>query len=148
MLAGDTLAALKFDRATTERVVKLVEAHDIPLSTERKRMLRLLNRYGEEDLRALFIIHRADRIATGTRNPFHAEEHREELSAALDALLAEKPCFTLKDLAVNGRDVNDLGIKGPATGETLRHLLNHVIDGVIPNEKEALLQEARRAFLS
>ena len=59
--------------------------------------------------------------------------------AALDALLAEQPCFTLKDLAVNGRDLLAAGLKGKAVGEALQLLLEAVMDGKIPNEKAALL---------
>ena len=61
--------------------------------------------------------------------------------AALDALLAEQPCFTLKDLAVNGRDLTAAGLKGKAVGEALQTLLESVMDGNVPNEKEALLAE-------
>ena len=61
--------------------------------------------------------------------------------AALDALLAEKPCFTLKDLAVNGRDLLAAGLKGKAVGETLQSLLEAVMDGRVPNEKGALLSQ-------
>ncbi len=62
---------------------------------------------------------------------------------ALDALLAEQPCFTLKDLAVNGRDLTALGLKGKAVGDALQSLLEAVMDGLVPNEKEALLHHLK-----
>ena len=62
-----------------------------------------------------------------------------ELSAALDALLAERPCYTLKDLAVNGTDLLALGYRGKAVGETLDRLLRQVMDGRLPNDRQALL---------
>ena len=62
-----------------------------------------------------------------------------ERMAALDALLAEQPCFTLKDLAVNGNDLKPLGFRGSDLGNTLQQLLQAVMDGKVPNEKEALL---------
>ena len=58
--------------------------------------------------------------------------------AALDTLLAEEPCFTLKDLAINGNDLKALGLQGPALGEALQKLLEAVMDGQVPNEKEQL----------
>ena len=59
---------------------------------------------------------------------------------SLDALLAETPCFTLKDLAVNGNDLKQpFGLQGPALGDALQQLLQAVMDGKVPNEKEALL---------
>ena len=142
-LAKEVLEKLRFDRASSDRILRLVEAHDIPLSTDRRLLLRRLNAFGEEDLRALFTIHRADRIATGTRNPAHAREHWEDLNQALDHLLAERPCFSLKDLAVNGRDLTALGYKGPAVGKALNELLAVVMDGSLPNEREALLDSLK-----
>ncbi len=139
-IARKTMANLRCDTALTERVTRLVEAHDIPLDPTRKTMLHRLNRFGEEDLRALFLIHRADRISTGTRNPDHADDRCRELNAALDALLAEKPCFSLKDLAVNGRDLTALGMSGPEVGKALNCLLGAVLDETAPNEKESLLR--------
>ena len=132
-LAEEVLNHLRFDRATSNRIISLVEAHDIPLSTERRILLRRLNRFGEEDLRSLFLIHQADRIATGTRNQEHAREHCQELNRALDLLLSEKPCFTLKDLAVHGEDLISLGYRGREIGEKLEELLTKVMDGEIEN---------------
>ena len=60
--------------------------------------------------------------------------------AALDALLAEQPCFTLKDLAVNGRDLQAEGLRGKEIGETLQRLLEAVMDGTLENTRDVLLQ--------
>ena len=136
---------LRCDRKTRDRVIRLVRYHDIPLRTDsgavnldRSFLLRRLNRFGEEDFRALILIHRADRIATG-HSPREREDRRmAERIAALDALLAEKPCFTLKDLAVNGNDLQAMGLKGPAVGDALKQLLEAVMDGKVPNEKAQL----------
>ena len=139
--------ALRCDRATRDRVIRLVRYHDIPLRTDsgavnldRPFLLRRLNRFGEEDLRALFLIHRADRIATGYSTRQREDQRMKERMEALDALLAEQPCFTLRDLAVNGSDLTRLGLKGPAVGEALSKLLEAVMDGDLPNEKEELLK--------
>ena len=125
--------------------------HDIPLRTEsgaintdRSFLLRRLNRFGEEDLRTLFLIHRSDRVATGYTTQEREDARLKERMAALDALLAEQPCFTLKDLAVNGRDLIAAGLKGKAVGEALQALLEAVMDGKVPNEKDALLSEIRK----
>ena len=140
-VAGD----LRCDRQTTDRVIRLVRFHDIPLRTDtgevnldRSFLLRRLNRFGEKDLRALFMIHRADRIATGHSSREREDARMAERMNALDALLAENPCFTLKDLAVNGNDLKALGLKGPALGEALQQLLEAVLDGRVINEKAHL----------
>ena len=145
--AADTL---RLDNATRDRVLLLVRYHDIPLRTEsgeinldRSFLLRKLNRFGETDLRDLIRIHRADRIATGYSSPEREDRRMKERLEALDALLAEKPCYTLKDLAVNGHDLQSAGLHGKEIGETLQRLLEDVMDGRVENSRDALLRAVR-----
>lgn len=142
--AADTL---RLDNATRDRVLLMVRYHDIPLRTEtgeinldRSFLLRKLNRFGEADLRDLIRIHRADRIATGYSSPEREDRRMKERLEALDALLAEKPCYTLKDLAVNGHDLQSAGLHGKEIGETLQRLLEDVMDGRVENSRDALLR--------
>lgn len=151
-IARKTAETLRLDNASRDRLCKLVLHHDTPLrtgsgeiNTDRSFLLRRLNRFGEEDLRALFLIHRSDRIATGYTTQEREDARLRDRVSALDALLAEQPCFTLKDLAVNGRDLTAAGLKGKAVGDTLRFLLEAVMDGTIPNEREALLASVEKA---
>ena len=71
------------------------------------------------------------------------EAHRAQTLSALDALLAENPCVTLRDMAVNGRDLMAMGAKGRAVGETLQWLLEQVLDENLPNDRDALLAAAQ-----
>jgi len=145
-IARKTAEKLRLDNAFRDRLCLLVLHHDIPLrtqggeiNTDRSFLLRRLNRFGETDLRALFIIHRSDRIATGYTTAEREDARLRDRMEALDALLAEEPCFTLKNLAVNGRDLVSAGLKGKAVGEALQFLLEAVMDGKVPNERSALL---------
>ena len=138
---------LRLDHASRERVILLVRNHDIPLRTDsgtpnldRGFLLRRLNRFGERDLRALFMIHCADRIATGYSTPEREKARLKERTEALDALLAEQPCFTLKDLAVSGSDLLAAGLRGKAVGEALQRLLDAVMDGSAENRRDDLLK--------
>ncbi len=88
-LTRKTLKAWQCDPDFTDHVCTLVEAHDIPLSTDPVLLKRRLQKFGEENLRLLFLIHMADRIATGTRNPDHARAHYRELEEALDHLMEQ-----------------------------------------------------------
>ncbi len=55
-------------------------------------------------------------------------------------LLHEQECFTLKDLAINGKDLIGIGFQqGKVIGVTLDSLLQKVIDGEVENEKSVLL---------
>ena len=65
----------------------------------------------------------------------------DEIRAKAEEILAEQPCLTLKDLAVDGRDVIAAGIEsGPEVGRVLKGLLERVLNGQTPNERDALLK--------
>ena len=50
-------------------------------------------------------------------------------------------------MAINGKDLIELGIDpGARLGSIKKQLLNEIIDGVIPNDREALLARAQVLF--
>ncbi|MDO4837249.1 MAG: HD domain-containing protein [Clostridia bacterium] len=143
-IAEAVMTRLRMDKATAQRVMLLVKHHDINLTTDSRLLKRRLNQFGEEALRQLIDVQEADQLAKGTCDPAEIRASAAALRQALDELLASAPCFTLKDLAVNGRDIAALGAKGSAIGDVLQHLLSCVMDDILPNEKDPLLQEAKR----
>ena len=142
-IAEKVLADLKLDNATRDRVLLLIGSHGWPVTPERRLLKRRLNQLGEEALRQLIEVKRADALATGTKDTSAVEAHRAQTLSALDALLAENPCVTLRDMAVNGRDLMAMGAKGRAVGETLQWLLEQVLDENLPNDRDALLAAAQ-----
>ena len=63
-----------------------------------------------------------------------------EIKAKAEEIVALGKCFSLKDLAVSGRDVIAAGIApGPEVGRVLNELLGQVLNGLVPNNREALL---------
>ncbi len=109
-------------------------------------MKRLLNRLGTEDFFRLLDVKRGDALA-------HAPEYRGRLQACdrmevlARELLARQACFSLKDLAVNGRDLLELGCpRGPAVGRLLNTLLEAVLNGEAENRRETLLALARETL--
>ncbi len=138
---------LRLDNTFRTRLETLVLHHEDRLrkangevNTDRSFLLRMLNRLGEEDLRALFLIHCADRTATGYSTAEREKQRLQQRMNALDALLREEPCFTLRQLAVNGRDLLAAGYRGREIGAGLQSLLEAVMEGRIPNDREILLQ--------
>ena len=143
-MAEKVLADLKLDNATRDRVLLLIGCHGWPVTPDRRLLRRRLNQVGEEALRQLIEVKRADALATGTKEATAIEAHRAQTLTVLDELLAEKSCVTLRDMAVNGRDMMTLGARGRSVGETLQWLLDQVLDEVLPNERDALLAAAQK----
>ena len=65
------------------------------------------------------------------------------LLASTDEIIAERQCFSLKDLAVNGRDLIVAGItEGVKIGVILNRLMDMVIDEEVANDRAILLEIA------
>lgn len=138
-IVREILLRLRFPTDTVERATRLVYRHDVPIPATEKSVKRLMREFSDEDIDRLMEIKRCDRLA-------HAEGHRDpvESLSAIPALVkkirADAACFNLSGLAVKGDDLIALGIpKGPEVGKLLNELLEAVIDGVLPNDRAALL---------
>lgn len=144
-LANAMLQRLKFPTAFRKQVVKLVEWHDRNIPRTDKGIRRALRLLGEGDLRLLLDLKRADNLAQAPA--FHGRQQEIDLAGQiLDKLLEEDACFSLKHLAVRGGDLLALGLSGPAVGQILDNLLERVVDGELPNEREALLKYTAEAL--
>ena len=138
-LAEQILVRLRAPKRLREAVVRLVRVHDWPLSTEPRLIRRRLQQLGEEGFFDLLRVKKGDTAACFLSDCTR-EDDRNEVEDAAKAILVAKPCLTVRDLAVSGRDIMALGYCGPGVGAALRGLLERVIAGEIPNEKTALLQ--------
>jgi len=137
-VADVMLRRLKCSTEFRETVVRLVEWHDRDIPRTDKSIRRALRLLGETDLRRLIALKRADNLAQAPA--YHDRQlELDEGEVILEQLLAEDACFSLKQLAVNGRDLLALGLQGAEVGRVLNALLDAVINGDVPNEREALL---------
>jgi tRNA nucleotidyltransferase (CCA-adding enzyme) len=146
-IAGAVISRLKFDNMSRRRILNLVEFHDTPIPQSRKTMIRVLNRFGPDMTRDLLTLKRADILG---QSPAHM--HRLSLisdaETVLSRVLADKECFSLRDLAVNGRDMTGLGLGGREVGAALKFLLEAVLNGTVPNDKETLVGYCRKNLMS
>ena len=117
---------------------RLIYLHDHDILPTEKAMLRWLRRVGEEDLRLLLQVKRADN--RGQSPEYDRTDQYDAAEAALDAVLAKALCFSRGQLALRGGDLLRMGLSGPAVGQALDWLVDQVIDGALPNEREALLR--------
>ena len=135
------LRTLKFDNKTRERVVLLVERHDAQLPPRSQVIRRWLNRLGPEAFFQLLEVKRADHMGQAPEKVKDRLTELDEIKAKAEQILAERQCLTLKDLAVNGRDVIAAGVTpGPEVGRVLEGLLEQVLSGKTPNSQSILLE--------
>ncbi|WP_297423698.1 HD domain-containing protein [Clostridium sp.] len=138
------LKSLKYDNDTVNKVLTLIKYHDCTLKSKLS-IKRMLNKIGEDLFRDLIKVKKADILA---QNPIYSEESLINLinvEDKLNIILAENECFMLKDLKINGRDLISLGYdKGKEIGETLRYLLNLVIENPELNDREKLINIVKK----
>ena len=142
-MADTILHRLKAPTALREQTVRLIEAHMTRLVPERKSLRRRLSKLGVETVRDLLVLQEADMGSKGTGNAEEMEQFHE-IRQLMQQIEAENACLSIKDLAVNGRDLMTLGFpSGKELGNCLQSLLNAVLDEQLPNEKDALLNAAK-----
>lgn len=139
-MAKTILRRLKFDNDTVRRVTNLIAWHDDRPSLREASVRRAIHRVGLEQYPALFEVKRADALA---KNNYRRKEKLEliDLYESLYQEIMEKnQCLTLKDLAVNGTDMLELGLeRGKEIGMALNRLLMHVLECPEDNNREILM---------
>lgn len=144
-IAKAILRRLKFDNDTLKKVTVLVYYHDYRMPARAADVRRAVHRIGKELFPLYLEVRRADVCA-------QSEYLRKEKLADIDAVaqiyrevLEKGDCVTLKDLAVNGKDLIEAGfMPGKTLGDTLDALLDAVLEEPALNTKETLLKLAEK----
>ena len=68
-------------------------------------------------------------------------ENLIEFKDRIDNCLNENTALSLKDLAINGNDLMQIGLKGKQIGWTLNELLQDVLESPSDNTKEKLIEK-------
>ena len=141
-LAEQVLRQLKFDNDTIDRVRALVLWHDDNPPVTPANIRRAIHRVGLRQYPDLFTVKRADTLAKSSYRQRERLSYIDAYEAQYRKILEEAQCVTLKDLAVNGRDLMEAGMKpGKELGEALNRLLELVLEHPEYNTREILLKK-------
>lgn len=139
-IAKNILRDLKFSNEIVNNVVQLIKYHDADISENSKSIKRWLNRLGEVQFKRLLKLKHADVMGQSDYKRQEKLKTLQDIEKALIQVLEEKQCFSLKDLAINGRDLIQIGIiDGKQIGQNLDNVLKQVIENNIENNKDDLL---------
>ena len=139
------LERLRWDKNTINQVIHLVRHHDSLPDATLASVRRWLSRHTAETARAMLILKKADILAQSPALNAAKLAHLRQIELLTAQVTAGADCYTLQALAVDGHDLLELGCsRGPLIGRILQELLGAVIDGQVPNERQALLAAARR----
>lgn len=145
-IAEQSLRNLRLESKLIADVVQLVASHDRVLEVKKNIVRRCLNKFGEIQFMNLIFLQAADksaqRIDIGQRG--EQATRVSQFYRMMQEIKQDQDCFSLKDLAVNGNDLMQLGFpQDKSLGNALNALLELVMDDKMENDKEKLLTKAR-----
>lgn len=142
------LRRLKFDNDTMERVTKIVRYHDMEINLAPGNVRRAVSRVGEDIFPLLFAVRYADIMAQSDYHRKEKLDKLEKLKQLYDEICKNQDCLGLKDLAVTGTDLIALGMEpGRKLGDTLRELLELVLEEPERNTREELLEICKEKYI-
>lgn len=140
-MAQSILRRLKMDVATIEAVCALVRHHDRNPALDARSVRKTIYRAGRQQYPALFEIKRADILAQSDYQRQKKLDNLAEYERLYNEIIEREECLSLKELAVNGADLIEAGMKpGKEIGEVLKQLLELVIEDPEKNTKEYLMR--------
>lgn len=146
-IAKTVMKRLKFDNDTIRKVTKLVAYHDYRMEPTGPNVRHAMNEIGVELFPYYLAVRLADTKAQSSYERRGKLENIIQIRELYRNALRNKECVTLKDLAVTGTDLINLGI---APGKELGTLLNELLDIVIEdpawNQKEKLCDYVKERF--
>lgn len=138
--AKKILRRLKFDNDTMRKVCRLVRWHDYRMPAKPLEVRRAMYKIGEDIFSYYLEVRKADLAAQGDYLKEEKENNIRGVEMCYREIQEKKQCVSLKELAVGGNDLIAAGMNpGKEIGDTLKKLLDYVIEHPEANQKEELL---------
>ncbi len=139
-MAEDVLRRLKYDNNTISVVKRLVRYHDDTPELTYPQVRRFIADVGLSGMDNLIRLKYADLYAHSDYKREEKLQRLEGLDAMYRRIVEDRDCLSVKDLAVNGNDLIERGIKpGPDIGRVLDALFEIVLDDPGMNDRHILL---------
>ena len=130
----------KVDKKTEKIVSLLILNHDRDIPSKRSSMIKYLQEFNHTNLNLLFKLQKADILA---QNPLYHKELLKKLAEGknrLEKLQDEKPVLSIKELAITGNDLIQLGYHDKEIGIIKEKILMEVINNQLNNDKESIIK--------
>ena len=142
-MARKILHRLRFDNDTVAKVTKLIRFHDTRPEPTSKQVRHLLYQIGEDLFPMYLAVRRADTMAQSGYLRNDKLERIDRIEAEYQEIIRRQECFSLKNLAISGKDLIRLGIEpGKEIGELLDLALQLVLENPSLNNKAYLMNFA------
>ena len=138
-IASEVMHRLKYDNDTLNKVKRLVRYHDHRKKLTEARVRQTIVLISKELMPLWFIVRRCDICAQSLMYREEKLKDIDECEEIYNRIIKRGDCLSIKELALTGSDLMELGIKpGPKLGDILNRLFDEVLDVPEHNTKEYL----------
>lgn len=138
-LVNNLLKSLRFSNSEIKEIVTLVKYHELS-APNKAYCKRLAAKIGEELFERLIVIRHCDIDAQSDYNKTVKQANIVQTQIWLDEIIKSGQALSLKDLAITGSDIIELGVPaGKQVGILLKDILNQVVEDKLENSKESLI---------
>ncbi|MBR5361391.1 MAG: polynucleotide adenylyltransferase, partial [Lachnospiraceae bacterium] len=136
---------LKFDNDTLHGVELLVRNHDLKVEETHKAVRRAMNKIGKEQFMQLLKVKHADVLAQSDYMREEKLNHLNRLKVIYNEIMEAGHGTQVNELGITGSDLIELGMNpGPSIGDVLKELLELVLEDPDKNNREVLIDEAKK----
>lgn len=142
-MARDILARMKLPVKLIDTVVEIIKKHMVLYKDiTDKKFNKLLSEMGYDNLLRLIEHSIADNSSKNNEVVSTENDLHERLKRAVEKQMQ----VTVNDLAVNGKDLIELGFTGKEVGEIKKELLDKYLSEEIQNNKEEMLEYVKEKY--
>ena len=142
-MARDILTRMKLPVKLIDTVVEIIKKHMILYrDVTDKKFNKLLSEMGYDNLWRLIEHCNADNSSKNNEVVSTENDLHERLKRAVEKQMQ----VTVNDLAVNGKDLIELGFTGKEIGEIKKELLDKYLSEEIQNEKEEMVEYVKEKY--
>lgn len=141
-LAAEFMTKYKFDNDSFDAIYKLVKYHDAAIGQDVKMstMKKFVQKIGKELIPKFIDLTTADRFAHRLNDIKFSVGNIDSGKKKLIEIAMTQAPLSLKDLAVNGYDMMELGLSGKQIGDALNCCLDYILEHPECNTKEVLIK--------
>ena len=143
-IAISIMKRLKLDNDTIDNVKALVRWHDYRPALTYPIVRRLIVNVGVDRMEMYLRVRKADLLSQSEYKRSEKLEYLSELCDKYKKIISDGDCLSIKDLEIGGKDLIELGISpGPTLGDTLKLLLEDVLNVPKHNNREYLISKSK-----
>ena len=141
-MARHIMKELRYDSKSIAETTLLIKWHGEKIKN-RTEIKKLLNQLGEKRFIKLLAMKSCDDSA---KNPFVKDGIPRYLEIAQIAgeIIGSGECYSLKQLAVSGAELEKIGFQGREIGDALKEILNLIIENKLENNRESIMDYFKR----